>query len=357
MPMKNNQRNGREMALPTTIGIAIVLMVLLMLSITIAVTIGSVPIPVGDVYRIILGALTGAGRDSFEGMAYDIVLFIRLPRLILAMAVGMALSCSGVVMQAIVKNPMAGPYTLGISSGASLGATTAILLGFGAWFGGQAIGIFAFAGALGSALLVIVLAGIGGRTNAVRLLLSGMALGTICSAFSSFIIFIADDAEGIRDITYWLMGSVAGAKWSTNAVVVTVSLLVVIFFSTQYRTLNLMLLGDEVSITLGKNLKRYRVAYIVVVAMAVGFAVFSSGMIGFVGLLIPHIVRIFVGTDHRKTVIFSSLVGAIFLVWADVACRVVIPGSEMPIGILTSMIGGPFFIYLMVGKTYGFGGK
>jgi len=352
-------QNKKLMGMPSLVGISLLLFVLLVISVMVAVTLGTVDISVKEVYRIIGNKAFGisASQEITNGMMADIVWFLRLPRLILALAVGMSLSVSGVVMQAIVKNPLADPYILGISSGASLGATVAILLGIGVFLGDNAIGILAFVGAFTVSLMVVGLANIGGRSSSIRLLLSGMALSAMCSAFSSFIIFIKDDAEATRDITFWLMGSVAGASWEVIAIVVPTSLLMVLFFVTQYRTLNLMLLGDEVSITLGKNLQHYRTGYLLIVALAVGFAVYASGMIGFVGLVIPHVIRMFVGSDHKKVVVLSALVGAIYLVWADVACRMIIPGGELPIGVLTSLIGGPFFVFLIGRNAYGFGGR
>jgi iron complex transport system permease protein len=354
MNMKNRDLKGA----PGILGVSLILLIVLIISVMVAVTIGSVDISVKQVYEIIANKAFGIGSlDHIEKrMTVDIVWFLRLPRLILALAIGMLLSVCGVAMQAILKNPLADPYVLGLSSGASLGATLAILLGLGGIFGQYAVGGMAFLGAFIVALLVVGLSMIGGQTNSVRLLLSGMALSTMCSAFSSFIIFIADDAESIRTITYWLMGSVAAAKWEVIVVVLPVAILLLFFFMTQYRTLNMMLLGDEVAITLGKNLKTYRIVYLMVVAFSVGVAVFASGMIGFVGLIIPHVVRMFVGSDHKKVLVFSALLGGIFLVWADVACRVIIPGSELPIGVLTSLIGGPFFVYLLARRSYGFGG-
>ncbi len=352
-------QNKKLMGMPSLVGISLLLLLLLVLSVMVAVTLGTVDISVNEVYRIIGNKAFGidVAQEINTGMMADIVWFLRLPRLILALAVGMSLSVSGVVMQAIVKNPLADPYILGISSGASLGATVAILLGIGAFLGDSAIGILAFVGAFTVSLMVVGLANVGGRSSSIRLLLSGMALSAMCSAFASFIIFIKDDAEATRDITFWLMGSVAGASWEIVAIVVPTSLLMVLFFMTQYRTLNLMLLGDEVSITLGKNLQHYRTGYLLIVALAVGFAVYASGMIGFVGLVIPHVIRMFVGSDHKKVVILSALVGAIYLVWADVACRMIIPGGELPIGVLTALIGGPFFVFLIGRNAYGFGGR
>ena len=154
-----------------------------------------------------------------------------------------------------------------------------------------------------------------------------------------------------------MMGSLAGAEWETNAVILPLTVLGVLFFWTQHRTLNLMLLGDEASITLGTDLHLYRQVYLLVSSVLVGFAVYCAGVIGFVGLVIPHVVRMLVGTDHKKLVPLSALTGAVFLIWADVLCRAVIPGVELPIGILTSLIGAPCFLSQMARRRDGFGGN
>ena len=183
-----------------------------------------------------------------------------------------------------------------------------------------------------------------------------MALSAVCSAFSNFIVYFAGNKEGIQTITYWLMGSLASASWSNIAFVLPLILIGTLFFWTQFRTLNLMLLGDEVSITLGTDLHKWRQVYLLVSSAMIGFIVYSSGMIGFVGLIVPHAVRILFGTDHKKLIPISALLGALFLLWADVLCRVLLPRKELPIGILTAMVGAPVFIYLMARKRYGFGG-
>lgn len=335
------------------------LLAVLLGSLLLAVTIGSVQIPVGDAYRVILHRLFGLYDASAYGVGriHDVVLMIRLPRLILAAAVGMGLSVSGVVMQAVVKNPLAEPYVLGISSGASLGATLAILLGVGVIFGGNYVGVTACIGAFAISIAVVGLANIGGRATSVKLLLAGMALSALCSAFSSCVVYFSNDRDATREVSFWMMGSLAGAEWETNAVILPLTVLGVLFFWTQHRTLNLMLLGDEASITLGTDLHLYRQVYLLVSSVLVGFAVYCAGVIGFVGLVIPHVVRMLVGTDHKKLVPLSALTGAVFLIWADVLCRAVIPGVELPIGILTSIIGAPCFIYLMARRRYGFGGN
>lgn len=344
---------------PLYLILILVLSLGLIFSVLLAVTFGSSPIPFSDVYRVILNQLFGIGDDAVYGTGplHDIIIYIRLPRLILAVAVGMGLAVCGVVMQAIVKNPLADPYILGVSSGASLGATVAIMLGIGSFLGSNFVGVMGCAGAFGISLLVMLVANIGSPSNSVKLLLAGMALSSVCSAFSSFVVFFAHDREGMMSITYWLMGNLAGANWGNIAVILPLVILCVFFFITQYRVLNLMLLGDEVSITLGTDLHKYRNFYLLVTSLMIGFIVYASGMIGFVGLIIPHVVRILVGTDHKKLIPISCLMGAILLVWADVLCRVMIKGTELPIGILISMIGAPCFIYLMAKKSYGFGGK
>lgn len=340
------------------------LLVFLAFSIIFAVSIGSVRIPMGEVYGVIAENIKNWFLHIFEGEPFtlaggtvgDVVWFIRLPRLILALAIGLGLAVCGVIMQAVVKNPLAEPYVLGISSGASLGATSAILLGIGAAFGANSVGIMACIGAFLVSVGVVAISNIGGRANSVKLLLAGMALSSVCSAFSNLITYIAHDKEGIESITYWMMGSLAGADWPKIAVALPVSLAGTLFFLTQSRTLNLMLLGDETAITLGKNLHSWRQLYLLVSAAMVGIAVYSAGMIGFVGLVIPHVMRMLYGTDHRRLLPASALAGAILLIWADVGCRVLISGMELPIGLLTSIIGAPCFIYLMVRKRYGFGG-
>ncbi len=352
-------KSNTSKEVPIYIGVSFLLLAVLILSLGFAVNLGSVDISLKDIYSTILYKLFGVGDSEVlaSGAIHDVIWLIRLPRIILAIAVGIGLSVVGIVIQAIVKNPLADPYILGISSGASLGATMAVMLGIGSVFGANAIGVSGFIGAFTVSILVLIIANIGGRANSVKLLLGGMALSSVCSAFSSFIVYFANDVEGIQTITFWLMGSVAGAKWEQIRFILPLILIGAIFFMTQYRILNLMLLGDEVSITLGTDLHKYRHMYLIVTSLMIGVLVYSSGMIGFVGLVIPHIVRMIFGTDHKKIIPIAAILGAIFLVWADTLSRTLIKGTEIPIGILISMIGAPCFIWLMIKRTYGFGGK
>ena len=349
--MRKNALSGRG---PAYLAVCLVLLALLVLSVLAAVSFGTI----GDVYRVILHELFGLGDPAVwgSGGVHDVVWLIRLPRLILAIGVGMGLSVCGVVMQAIVKNPLADPYVLGVSSGAYLGATLAMLLGLGTILGGSAMGVLGCAGAFLVSLAVVGLANLGGRANAVKLLLAGSALSAVCSGFSNLFIFILNDDHAASAVVQWSMGSLAGADWQSNGVILPVVLAGSLFFWTQYRNLNLMLLGDESAVTLGTDLHRWRLVYLLVSALLVGFVVYKAGLIGFVGLLIPHVVRMVFGTDHKKLIPLSALLGAIFLIWADVLCRVVLPGNELPIGVLTSLVGAPVFVYLMARRKYGFGG-
>ena len=347
MDLKNGVFHGR----PAYWLAILVLLAGLLLSLLWAVTFGSVDLKMGDVYRVILYKVTealhfpvGDSEVYGSGSMSDIVWFVRLPRLVLAIGVGMALALAGVVMQAIVKNPLADPYVLGVSSGASLGATLAILVGVGSFLGSGYVGLVAFAGAFLVSMGVIALANIGGRATSVKLILAGTALSAICAAVSNFFLYVINTSSGaLEAVVRWTMGSLAAASWDTNLWMLAVSVLGALFFWTQYRTLNLMLLGDEAAVTLGTDLHRWRIVYLLAASLLVGFAVYTAGIIGFVGLVIPHMVRILFGTDHKKLIPISALLGAIFLLWSDVLCRVVLPGKEIPIGVLTALVGAPVF--------------
>ena len=336
-----------------------VLLLLLAMSILWALTIGTVSIPIEQIYFAIINQLQGdTAIDAVgKGPVHDIIWLLRLPRLVLAAAVGCGLASCGVIMQAIVKNPLADPYILGISSGASLGATAAILLGVGVTLGENFVGIAAFIGAFAISLAVLFISNLGGRSNSIKLLLAGMALSAVCTAFSSFIVYFANNKDGMQTIAYWMMGSFAGAKWENLAIITPLIFVAVLFFWSQSRILNLMLLGDESSLTLGTDLHIYRQVYLLISSLIIGFIVYAAGTVGFVGLIVPHVVRMLVGTDHKKLVPVAALGGAVFLVIADGLCRIIIPRTELPIGILISLIGAPCFVYMMIKKAYGFGGN
>ena len=355
------KKRGKHLQI-SNVSFALVLILMLAVligSILISITFGNADISVKQVYSVLgykLFHIKSLNMYS-EGAIHDVVWIIRFPRVLLAIGVGMGLSVCGVIMQAVVKNPLADPYVLGISSGASLGATLALLFGLGTLFGSNFVGIMGFLGAMLTSFAVLFIANTGGPSNAGKLILAGMAVSFVCSAFSSFAIYLANDANATQQLTFWTMGSLASAKWKNVVFILPVMLIGTGIFWSQFRNLNLMLLGDETSITLGTDLQKVRSRYMVLASLMVGFAVYAAGMIGFVGLIIPHAMRMIFGTDHKRLIPASALVGSIFLIWADVLCRTILPHSEMPIGILISMIGAPCFIYLMVRRSYGFGGE
>lgn len=331
-----------------------VLLLAIPLSLAAAVTFGTIRLPLSQVYQTLLsGPFSPQGGSTL----HDVIWQIRLPRLVLAAGVGAGLSVCGAVMQALVKNPLADPYILGISSGASLGATAAILAGAGlSLLGGPAVGLCGFAGAFLAALAVLSLSRASGSSGTVALLLSGTAVSAVCSSFSNLILFFSNKNEALSAVMHWTMGSLAGASWPGNLLLLAVVAVGVGFFCTQSRTLDLMLLGEETARTLGCELSRWRMSYLVLCALMVGVIVSQAGIIGFVGLVVPHMVRLLFGAGHRRLIPLCAGMGAVFLIWADVLCRSLLPGQELPIGILTSLVGAPLFLWLLARRSYQMGG-
>lgn len=264
----------------------------------------------------------------------------------------------GVVMQAIVQNPLADPYILGISSGASLGATFAILLGSsvlaGTIFASFGVEAFAFIGAIVASIAVFTLSAVGGKITSTKLVLSGVIIASLCGAFSNLIVYLAPNATQMRDLTFWLMGSLSTTGFDTVVMCAVPLVICIVFFLTQLRNLNAMMLGDDTATTLGINLSTLRKAYILITAFMVAILVCNCGLIGFVGLIIPHIGRALVGTNHWKLYPISILLGAIFMMVADIFARS-LTVSEIPIGIITAICGAPVFAYIMIKKSYSFG--
>ena len=299
----------------------------------------------------VFGIKIGNLDEILNSTLFDIIWGVRMPRVLLGAFAGMALAMVGVIMQATIQNPLGDPYILGLSSGASLGATFSILIGFSGVLSSFGAPLGAFLGALIASIFVYFLAKIGGRITPFKMILAGMVISSICSSLTSLIIFLSKDNEGIRTVNFWMMGSLAGAEWSNIVLPIAISVIPLIYFFTQYRNLNLMVLGDETSITLGLNIEKHRKIYMILSSLITGVIVSVCGTIGFVGIMIPHIVRLIFGTDHKTLLPFSALVGAIFLIWADVIARCAITNMELPIGIITSVIGAPFLLWLMVKGT------
>jgi len=274
---------------------------------------------------------------------------VRIPRAITGALVGASLACAGVAMQAVFRNPMADPYIVGVSSGASVGAVFAILVGF---TGTLAIGeyvtpIMAFVTAMLTVSAVYALGMVRGRIYVNTLLLSGVAVAAFLGALVSFMIYLAGPGEAFHRIIFWLLGSLALSDW-TSVVVMGIAFAVgaalILAFS---HDLNALLLGEETAHNLGTDPEMLKTLMLVTSAIVTAAAVAFTGVIGFVGLIIPHMARLVVGADHRILVPASILTGAIFVVWADSLARSVIPGSELPLGIITALFGGPFFLYLL----------
>ena len=292
---------------------------------------------------------------SYEGPAYmnSIIWQLRIPRILLGAAVGGGLSICGVLMQALTKNMLAEPYILGVSSGASAMAVFAMSFGSTNTLM-QLLGIpgAAFLGALVSLVMVYMLSLVQGKSSSSRLLLSGIAVSLILNALTQFFILLSPEGN-TKNALYWMMGSLGGGRWTNIGIPVTISFVGLVFALVMSSILNIMSLGDETAVTIGVNVNIVRKLILVVVSLITGGLVASSGCIGFVGLMIPHIARILFGADHRKTVVSSFLIGAIFLIWMDVGARTLLAPSELSIGILTAFCGGPFFIMLMRKKKMG----
>ncbi|WP_370223204.1 FecCD family ABC transporter permease [Cytobacillus sp.] len=327
----------------------------LLASMTFAVMVGSVDITPRLIWEVLFSKL-GIFIETDASKAQAVIIWdIRFPRIVLAAIVGAALAICGAAIQALVKNSIADPYILGVSSGASVGAASVILLGAFSVLGVYAISLAAFLGAIFAVMIVFFLARVNGRISVIRLLLAGIAVSMVLSAITNFMLMMSKQQGGIQAVMHWMLGSLAGAKWSNLGIPFFSLLLVFILLLMNYRQLNALLLGEETAATLGVNLDRFRIFIILFVSLLTGVVVAVSGSIGFVGLIIPHIVRMLVGSNYKLVLPISALIGAIFLVWADMAARMVLAPEEMPIGIITAICGCPFFIWMLRRKRYSFG--
>ncbi len=344
-----------------TLGCCGILAVLLVLSVVLGVGLGPVTIPFGQVWQVMLHNLldlVGWGHlISLEGIkdsTQNIVWFLRAPRVLLGGLVGAALTLSGVGMQAFTKNPLAEPYVLGISSGASFGAVLVMLVGVWLPTGRLSVPVGAFAGALVSIVMVYVLSRSGRTVTPIRLVLVGVAVSAMFRAFTNYIVYTAPDDANIREATFWMLGGLGSAKWSdlpVLAVLIVPSFVIMLALS---RPLNAMLMGDGTAVTLGVSLNLVRRVLIVVTALLTASAVAVSGCIGFVGLVIPHLVRSIVGADHRRLIPLATLCSAIFMIWMDVGARMIRPPTEIPVGILTAFLGAPLFLWMIRVRRYEF---
>lgn len=331
------------------------LLITLILVLGIAVSVGTLKIPIIETYTILiqkLFPLSISTDDTYAGVIWQ----IRLPRVLMALVIGAGLALCGVVMQAVVQNPLAEPYLLGISSGGYLGATIFIILGgvTSIFISDIGLSLLAFLGALGAAATVVFLASYKSSMTTTKLILSGTIINAACLAVANFIIAFSGDDSTIARITFWTMGSLASSKWDTLLLPTLAVSLCILFFLTQYRILNSMLQGDDVAITLGINVNWYRKIYLLLVAFLTGILVSACGIIGFVGLVIPHMARAIIGADHRQLLPVAIISGGIFLIIVDALARTMIENVELPIGIFTAIVGAPFFAYIMIKKNYSY---
>ena len=330
------------------------LLAILLFIIILCVSVGTLKIPINDTYSIFIERILKL--EPINKTYYGVIWKIRMPRVLMGLVVGAGLSLCGIVMQAVVQNPLAEPYLLGISAGGYLGATIFIILGSGLLgiFSGIGLAFTAFTGALVAAIFVLFLASFKSNITTTKLILSGTIINALFTAVANFIIVLSGTDNTISRVTYWTMGSLSSAKWENLPLPTIGVFIATVFFLTQYRTLNTMLQGDETAITLGIELNFYRKFYIVIVALLTGILVSACGIIGFVGLIIPHISRALVGPDHRRLIPVAVLIGGIFLISVDILARTIIENTELPIGIFTSIVGAPFFAFIMIRKNYHF---
>ncbi len=277
-----------------------------------------------------------------------IILKIRLPRIILAALIGMALAAVGTTFQGLLKNPMADPYIIGVSSGSALGAALAIVSGISLTFGYFMVPLSAFAGALVSIFTVYNIARVGNKIPVYNLLLSGVALSSFLSALTSLLMIL--NSKETSQILYWMLGSFSGKTWEHVRIALPLIALGIISLYFFTRELNLLLFGEATAQNLGVNVEKTKKILLILGSFTVASAVAVSGTIGFVGLIVPHAVRLVTGSDHRILLPAASLAGGVFMVFADTIARTILSPAEIPVGIITALFGGPFFIYLLKSK-------
>jgi iron complex transport system permease protein len=330
---------------------SITAIIILFLIIIIAASIGSASVPIVQTYKLVLNGIPlirnlvdiSDINPNFKIIIQD----VRLPRVFLAVLVGMALSASGVMYQGLFRNPMADPYIIGISSGASLAATIAIIAGFSTGISGvSGVIISAFIGALAVSFIVFNISrGRGGYVSVLTLILSGIAIGSLCSAGTSFLMMIGD--ENLHRVVFWIMGSLTTSQWIQVKIVGPVIIIGCIGLFLYTKDLNIITLGEKRAKQLGINAELMKNVIIVITSFVIAAAVSVSGIIGFIGLVVPHMMRIIVGPDNRVLLPVSALSGGIILLLADTLARTIMSPREIPVGIITALIGSPFFIYLL----------
>lgn len=317
-------------------------------TLSMAVSVGSAEIEPLTVWKVIFCHWWGesAATWGIDEVTATIVWQLRLPRVLLAAVVGASLSMSGVIFQGLLKNPLADPYILGVSSGSAAGAVLAIITGWGVWWlGTWTIPVFAFAGACLALFAVLRLAKTGIEMRTETLILAGVVVQAFFGALLTFAIAVSP--EELRRIQYWLMGSFTLKEWGHVWLAIPFLFTGWVIAWSYSRELNLFVLGDRQAGHLGVHVLRVRLFLLIVASLVTAVSVSVSGMIGFVGLVIPHVMRLLTGADHRTLIPLSTITGAIFLVWADVLARLLLSPGELPIGVITAFVGAPFFAFIL----------
>lgn len=333
------------------------LALLLTLSVLLNAGMGAVRISPAEVVSILLARVGVETGVSFEARQEAVLLAIRMPRVVLAVLVGAALAVTGAAMQGLFRNPLADPGLLGVSSGAALAAVTVIVFGgllqgfLGAWL----LPAVAFLGGLVVTFFVYTVSTYQGRTEVATMLLAGVAINALAGSGTGLLVFVADDNQ-LRDITFWSLGSLGGVTWTSLGAAAPFMLAAILLLPQLAGGLNAFLLGESEAGHLGVHTQRTKLAVIFLSAAAVGAAVSVSGIIGFVGLVVPHLIRLAIGPDHRVLLPASVLLGASLLLLADLFARTVVIPAELPIGIVTSLVGGPFFLWLLLRGRQRIGG-
>lgn len=333
--------------------VILILFLILVFAIGLFSTIGTAKVNVLDTFRIIGSKVPYINKyidiTDISNSYITIIWNIRLPRVLLGVLVGASLSMAGAAFQGMFKNPMADPYVIGISSGAALGATLAIILNISInILGISSISLSAFIGALAAVIMVYNIARTNNKVPVNTLLLAGVAIGQFFTAIMSFLMVLYN--KDMNKIIYWTLGSLAGKGWEPllrMSIPMIIAMLLINFFA---RDLNIMLTGEESAQSLGVDVERTKIYILILGTLITSLAVSIGGIIGFVGLIIPHIVRILLGPDHRILLPSSALLGGIFMIFADTMARTIISPVEIPVGIITALFGGPFFIYLLKSK-------
>jgi len=321
-------------------------LVLLLVSVSFAVSVGSVGVPLETVWSILLNKVSPGLIDPTWSKGREAIVWeIRFPRALLAMMVGAGLAMVGASLQAVTRNQLADPHLLGISSGGAFGAILA-LLHTGLFLGLLTVPLLAFLGALGATLIVLGVSHFTHATSADRLVLAGVAVSFIVMAGANVLIFLGDP-RATHTVVFWMLGGLGLAQWSQLLYPFIILATCGLWLMFRAGDLNAMTIGDETAATLGIPVARFRLFVFIIGALITGVMVAFSGIIGFVGLMVPHVVRLIVGGDYHRVLPGSALVGAVFLLWADIVARTIMAPEDMPIGIVTGLVGGLFFVWLL----------